>query len=102
MQKTELSSEAVSDAIHIQYNLIDLFNMGEVQMNNKMDSLFEWTDLRSPEERERMASKIPEILTCFFNLVQPVSVAVFGRELTWGIFNAATRGAMVKLKEGRK
>ena len=95
-----LSEEALNDALKLQYNLVDLFTLGEVQMNSNMDSLFKWKDKRDEAARSKMPNQVFNLLKRYYEVLR--TKIDIGQELTWGIYNAAIRAVMASFKTGRK
>jgi len=98
----DLSNEAYLDAMKLQYNLVDLFNLGEVQMNNTMDGLFKWKDPRTEVDLSDMAEKLGALLGNHFVVLRAKVESDIGRPLKWGMYNAAIRSLMASFKEKRK
>ena len=48
------SKAALEDAVKLQYNMVDLFNMGEVTMLISLRTLFKWKDTRDAATRASM------------------------------------------------
>jgi hypothetical protein len=94
------SPEAFQDVLKLQFNLVDLFNLGEVQMNNNMFSLFKWKDTRDAFTREQMEAKILTLLKRHFDVLSKRSD--LSEDLNWGLYNAAIRKSMASFKENRK
>ena len=57
------SKAALEDAVKLQYNMVDLFNMGEVQMPPSLRSLFRWKDARDVVIRTSLYLKVIKLLT---------------------------------------
>ena len=51
------SPVALEDAVKLQYNMVDLFNMGEVQMPPSLHTLFRWKDGRDAATLTRIYLK---------------------------------------------
>ena len=94
------SKAALEDAVKLQYNMVDLFNMGEVQMPPSLRTLFRWKDARDAATRVSLYTKLITVLTSHKELLN--NRIDIGRPVTWGIYNAAIRAAMASLKEGRE
>ena len=90
------------DAMKLQYNLVDLFNLGEVQMNNAMDGLFKWKGPRAEADLSDMAEKLGALLGNHFVVLRAKVESDIGRPLKWGIYNAAIRSLMASFKEKRQ
>lgn len=94
------SKTAMEEFIKLQYNLVDLFNLGEVQMSTTMDSLFKWKDKRDEDTREKMRAKILALMVRHYEVLS--KKIDIGRPLTWGIYNSAVISSMASFKEDRK
>jgi hypothetical protein len=97
-----LSDEAYLDAMKLQYNLIDLFTIGEVQMTNFMNGLFRWKDPRAESDLSDMAEKLGALLGTHFEILRAKVESDIGCPLTWGMYNAAIRALMASFKEKRQ
>jgi hypothetical protein len=95
-----LSEEALDDALKLQYNLVDLFTLGDVQMNTTMDSLFKWKDKRDEAARSKMPNQVYNLLKRYYEVLS--TKIDIGQDLTWGIYNSAIRAVMASFKTDRK
>ena len=86
----------------LQYNLIDLFTLGEVQMTNFMDGLYKWRDPRAEADLASMAEKLGALLDKHFEILCAKVESDIGCPLTWGMYNAAIRALMASFKEKRQ
>ena len=93
------SKAALEDAVKLQYNMVDLFNMGEVGSASTFRSLFRWRDARDVVIRTSMYLKVIKLLTSHKDLLS--KNIVIERPLTWGTYNAAIRATMASFKEVR-
>ena len=86
----------------LQYNLVDLFTIGEVQMTNHMDGLYKWRDPRAEADLANMAEKLGALLDNHFEILRAKVESDLGRPLKWGMYNAAIRSLMASFKEKRQ
>ena len=66
----------------LQYNLIDLFTIGEVQMTNHMDGLYKWRDPRAEADLANKAEKLGALLDKHFEILCAKVESDIGYELT--------------------
>ena len=67
------SKAALEDAVKLQYNMVDLFNMGEVATASTFRSLFRWRDGRDAVIRTSMYLKVIKLLTSHKELLSKKS-----------------------------